>query len=70
MHRHRAGRWLEIEVQEGVDPQQVMRAVIDSAPLRSIRLRRLSLDEVFVRVVSGDEGADVSETVRKVLSDV
>ncbi len=68
VHRHRASGRLEIEVQEGVDRQQVMRSMIASAPLRSLHLRRLSLDEVFVRLVGEDEGADAAETARKKLS--
>ena len=61
---------LEIAVRDDADPQDVMRAVLDAAPLRSVRLRRLSLDEVFVRLVLEDEGADAAERAREELSHV
>ncbi|MFM7809785.1 MAG: ABC transporter ATP-binding protein, partial [Planctomycetota bacterium] len=40
---------------EGTDPQAAMRAMFDAAPMRRVELRRTTLDEVFVRIVGGDE---------------
>ncbi|MHC4427774.1 MAG: ABC transporter ATP-binding protein, partial [Planctomycetota bacterium] len=61
---------LELELNDGIDPQAIMRQVLDSHPMRSIKLRRLSLDEVFVRLVLQDEGADAAELAREELSHV
>ena len=37
------------------DPQSAMRAMLAAVPLRRVELRRTTLDEVFVRLVGGDE---------------
>jgi hypothetical protein len=47
-----------------------MKDALASQPMRSIELRRLSLDEVFVRLVREDEGADAAELAREELSHV
>jgi ABC-2 type transport system ATP-binding protein len=61
---------LELELDDGADPQAIMRQVLDGHPMRSIKLRRLSLDEVFVRLVLQDEGADAADLAREELSHV
>jgi ABC-2 type transport system ATP-binding protein len=61
---------LELELEDGADPQAIMKAVLSSHPMRSIELRRLSLDEVFVQLVLRDEGADAAELAREELSHV
>jgi ABC-2 type transport system ATP-binding protein len=48
-------RALQLRVGDGVDPHAVMRLVLDAAPMRRVELRRTTLDEVFVRLVGGDE---------------
>jgi ABC-2 type transport system ATP-binding protein len=70
VRQHGTENWQEIALEPQADPQEVMRAVLDTAPLRSLRLRRLSLDEVFVRLVREDEGADAAERAREELSHV
>jgi ABC-type uncharacterized transport system ATPase subunit len=42
-------------VQASADPQSTMRAILAAAPMRRVELRRTTLDEVFVRIVGGDE---------------
>ena len=54
----------------GADPQIVMQQVLHKHPVRSIELRRLSLEEVFVQLVQQDEGADAAEQARAGLSHV
>ena len=39
-------------------------------PMRSIKLRRLSLSEVFVHLVTQDEGAAAAEKAREELTHV
>jgi len=60
----------ELQVEEGADAQQVMQQVMNTAPMRSVALRRLSLDEVFVRVVRDDVGEAAAEAAREELSHV
>ena len=43
------------QLRDGTDPQAAMRAMLDAAPMRRVELRRTTLDEVFVRIVGGDE---------------
>jgi ABC-2 type transport system ATP-binding protein len=59
---------LEIELGPDQDPQTVMRRVMEHGPLRSIELRRLTLDEVFVRLVARDEGDAAAERAREQLT--
>jgi ABC-2 type transport system ATP-binding protein len=61
---------LELELDDGADPQTIMREVLTSHPARCVELRRLSLDEVFVRLVLRDEGSDAAERAREELSHV
>ena len=60
----------ELEVLPGADPQAVMQQVLKKYPVRSIELRRLSLEEVFVQLVQQDEGADAAEQAKAGLSHV
>ena len=62
------GDTLELEVDEGADPQRIMRDVLERHPIRSIELRRLSLEEVFVRVVRRGQGAVEANRVRQELT--
>ncbi len=64
------GAGLELELDDGADPQAVMNRVLSSHPLRSIKLRRLTLDEVFIRVVLQDEGSAAAALAREELSHV
>jgi ABC-2 type transport system ATP-binding protein len=61
---------LELDLDEGADPHEVMRLVLEAHPMRSIELRRLSLDEVFVQLVLQDEGSDAADRAREELSHV
>jgi len=48
--RTRDGGW-ELHLDEHVDPHRVMHRVVEAGPVRSIRLRRPTLDDVFVMLV-------------------
>jgi ABC-2 type transport system ATP-binding protein len=61
---------IELELVEGTDPQRVMVAAQMSTPMRRVELRRLSLTEVFVRLVMRDAGAAAAEQAREELSHV
>jgi ABC-2 type transport system ATP-binding protein len=47
----------EVHVERDGDPQAVMRAAMELAPMRSVMLRRTSLDDVFVEIVTASGGA-------------
>ncbi len=58
----------ELTLEDGADPQAVMQAVMAAAPMRSVELRRPTLEEVFVRLVLQDEGEEAARAVREGLS--
>ncbi|MFM1830494.1 MAG: hypothetical protein RLZZ558_834 [Planctomycetota bacterium] len=47
---------LQVRLAEGMDPQAGLRAILATAPMRRVELRRTTLDEVFVQLVGGDAG--------------
>jgi ABC-2 type transport system ATP-binding protein len=58
----------ELLLAEGTDPQAVMRTIVQTHAIRSIELRRVTLDEVFVRLVMQDEGVAAAAKAREELS--
>ena len=70
VRRLRDAKGIELELDDGADPQQIMKDVLAVHPVRSIELRRLSLDEVFVQVVLEDKGATAAAKAREELSHV
>jgi ABC-2 type transport system ATP-binding protein len=61
---------LELELEENADQQAVLAAVVGQLPVRCVELRRLTLGEVFVRVVQRDERAATAEGAREELARV
>ncbi len=53
------GRWQELRLNPGQDPQQVLHALIARGPVTHFELARPSLHDIFLRVV----GAEAAETV-------
>ena len=60
----------EIELDEQADPQQVMQQILQSTPMRSVALRRLTLDEVFIQQVKAGGGDEAANLAREELSHV
>jgi ABC-type uncharacterized transport system ATPase subunit len=58
---------VEMEIENGADVQAIMRDVLASGAMRSVALRRLSLSEVFIRLVKQDQGVEAAERVREEL---
>lgn len=58
----------ELKIDEAANPQAIMQHVLSARPMRSVELRRLSLDEVFIQVVQQDVGYDAAELAREELS--
>ena len=65
---HSAG--YELELEDDADPQRIMQQVLSNQAMRSVELRRLTLDEVFVQLVRQDEGSVAAEQAREELSHV
>lgn len=61
---------IELTLADGADPQRIMQTIIETRPTRSVELRRLTLDEVFVRLVLRGEGEQAAELAREELSHV
>jgi len=61
---------LELELDVGADPQGVMQRILAAGPMRTVALRRLTLDEVFVQQVKSDIGEAAAELAREELSHV
>ena len=59
---------IELHLAEGGDPRTIMQNVLAEHAVRSVRLRQLTLEEVFVRLVHQDEGAHAAELAREELS--
>ncbi len=59
---------VEIEVDEGADAQQIMRQLVARCPVRSVELRRLTMEEVFVRMVRSDHGEQAALAAKEELS--
>lgn len=56
----------EVRLDDGADPSQLMRRILDSGPLRRVELRRATLEDVFVHLVDPGDSEDV---LRSMLSD-
>ena len=50
--------WIEAHINDGADPQQVMRRLMDAAPMRRVELRRATLEDVFIAMVDPGETED------------
>lgn len=61
-------RGVEIHLYDEADPVRVMQQLVTACPMRSIELRQLSLDEVFVQLVMKDQGAAAATKAREELS--
>jgi ABC-2 type transport system ATP-binding protein len=57
----------ELELLEGADAHGIMRAIVEQVPVRSVERRRLTMEEVFIRLVQRDAGAAEAERAREEL---
>lgn len=60
----------ELHLETYADPHEIMRELTSRWPVRSIELRRLTLEEVFVRLVMQDSGQEEAAKAREELSHV
>jgi hypothetical protein len=46
---------VDLELAHGTDPESAMRAVLEISPMRSMALRRMNLDDLFVELVGASD---------------
>ena len=53
---------LEVVLDQGIDPQQAMRSLLESMPMNRVEIKRPSLEDIFIEIVSGGKrGADAEQ---------
>ena len=57
----------EISVEDHVDPQSVIKEIVNRHAVRSIQIRRLSLNEVFLQLVRQASGAEAANEIKEEL---
>lgn len=55
---------LEIVLHEGVDPQAAMRSLLDAMPLNRVEIKRPTLEDVFIEIVTGGQRGQDSAQLR------
>jgi ABC-2 type transport system ATP-binding protein len=58
----------ELRLSDGADARRVMREIVTAGPVRSVELRRITLEEVFVQLVMRDRGAEAAELAQEELA--
>ncbi len=53
-----SGAGFEAHLDEGVDPQATMKALLERTPCRRVELRRATLEDIFLSLVSTDDSED------------
>jgi len=53
-----AGRRTEVQLSDGADPQDLLKALVDRVPVRAFEIKQPSLHEIFVRLVGGNHAQD------------
>lgn len=61
---------MEVMFEDGVDAQDIMRAIASRQPMRAIELRRPTLEDIFVETVLKDAGAEAALRAKEELSHV
>jgi ABC-2 type transport system ATP-binding protein len=59
---------IELRLSDGADAQQVMQSILAAGPVRSVELRRITLEEVFVQMVMRDRGMEAAERAKEELA--
>jgi len=55
---HGAGPAYEAYLEDGVDPQATMRALLERTPCKRVELRRATLEDIFLSLVSTEDSED------------
>ncbi|MEX0876040.1 MAG: ATP-binding cassette domain-containing protein [Phycisphaerales bacterium] len=60
---------VEVVLDEGVDPQGAMRALLEAMPLNRVEIKRPTLEDVFIEIVTGgNRGADAQRLRAELLA--
>lgn len=60
---------LEVVLDEGVDPQQAMKSLLDAMPMNRVEIKRPTLEDVFIEIVTGGKrGADAEQLRAELLA--
>ncbi len=60
---------LEVLLEEGVDPQDAMKALLEAMPLNRIEIKRPTLEDVFIEIVTGGKrGRDAAQLRAQLLA--
>ena len=61
---------LEVVLNEGVDPQTAMRDLLGAMPMNRVEIKRPTLEDVFIEIVTGGKrGADAAQLRAELLAD-
>lgn len=55
---------LEVVLEEGIDPQRAMRLLLESMPMRRVEIKRPTLEDVFIEIVTGGKRGHDAEQLR------
>lgn len=60
---------LEVVLDEGVEPQRAMRMLLDAMPMHRVEIKRPTLEDVFIEIVTGGKrGADAEQLRAELLA--
>jgi ABC-2 type transport system ATP-binding protein len=57
----RGGKSVELLLAEGADPAETLRRVVLAMPVLKAEVQRASLEDIFIEIVQGKQGAEVAE---------
>ena len=55
---------LEVVLDEGVDPQAAMRALLDAMPMNRVEIKRPTLEDIFIEIVTGGKRGQDAQQLR------
>ena len=55
---------LEVVLHEGIDPQQAMRSLLESMPMNRVEIKRPTLEDVFIEIVTGGKRGHDAQQLR------
>lgn len=55
---------LEVVLNEGVDPQEAMKAMLNAMPLNRVEIKRPTLEDVFIEIVTGGHRGQQAQELR------
>jgi ABC-type uncharacterized transport system ATPase subunit len=60
---------LEVVLDEGIDPQRAMRSLLEAMPMNRVEIKRPTLEDVFIEIVTGGKrGADAEQLRAELLA--